>query len=113
MTLDLVELLRRVNAVCITLAAHTTNTIDDKLTSAVAAILNNEALMQLLRSLLTNGAVTGSLGDARTEAIVKIAADSHTQQGETALRAAGLSWIEFVRFLPIIVRIGLTLLGKR
>ena len=113
MSINVIELLRRVNSVCVTLAELTTNSIDDKLTAAITAILNNEALLNLIRALLNDSGVTTSLGESRTAAIVKLAADSHTATGEQALRAAGLSWLEFVKFLPLIIRIGLTLLGKR
>jgi hypothetical protein len=113
MTLDMIELLRRVNAVCITLAGLTSNTIDDKLTAAITAILNNETLVNLLRALLQDHNVTNSLGDSRTAAIVQLASAGHTRSGEQALAAAGVKWREFLALLPIIVRIGLTFLGKR
>jgi hypothetical protein len=113
MNLDLLELLRRVNSVCATLASLTSNTIDDRLTAAIAVVLNNEAFLQLLAVLFESRAVTESLGSARTTAIEQLANSSAAAQQTVALQAAGMNWREFLQLLPIIVRIGLTLLGKR
>jgi hypothetical protein len=113
MSLDILELLRRINAVCVTLSSLTTNSIDDRLTAAVAVILKNDAFLHLLSLLFQEQSVTNSLGTARTEAIVQLATASAPAESEATLRAAGMSWREFLQLLPIIVRIGLTLLGKR
>ncbi len=90
-----------------TFAKYTPNHWDDQLTEVVRNLLAVPALFELLAFLLGDREVQTLRDEARTERIQTLAAAQ--QVPHIALQ----SWPIVMRFLPLIVRLLLSALGRR
>ena len=113
LSFDLVETgIRAALPVAKMLAGITTNAWDDKAVALIEATLSNTVLMDWLRSILSDHAVQVSTGAERSGAIMA-AALSTPDEVKQAAAAAGFDWSSVLNYLPMIVRLLLTVIGLR
>jgi hypothetical protein len=78
----------------------------------VTAIRGNSALMAWLHQLLDTPAVQQQTGDARTGAI-HAAMESCPAEVKQQFLSLGFDWSTLLTYIPVVVRLMLTLLGLR
>ena len=91
-----------------TIARHTPTVWDDQFTAVVKSLLEVPALLELVAYLLGDSQVQTLRDEARTERIQRLAT---THAASPSM--ASVSFAIVLQYLPLIVRLLLSLLGRR
>jgi len=99
-----------------TLAKYTATTVDDQIVAFLNAALENPAVLDLLESILNDHDVATHKDEARNAAMMAAVQKfdgSRIEKIKELLGAAGITWDFVISTLPLIVRLLLSLSGKR
>ena len=114
--MDIISLCKAVISVFSTLAKYTTTTVDDQIVAFLTAALDNPAVLDLLHAILHDQDVVNSKDEARNLAMMGAVGrfdGSRLQAIKEFLAAAGITWEQVMTYLPLVIRIFLSLSGKR
>lgn len=113
MTIPVKTLIEMALGMLKTVAKYTSTQLDDQLVEVLDAVFSQPELIALIESLLNDPAVQTAKDDARTSLIKDLANRRRNPETETAANSAGLGWEALIAMLPTIIRILLSLAGKR
>jgi len=95
------------------LAKVTTTRWDDEAVKLIKAAINSPELLELLRRILSNEEVTNKTGKDRDLAIFNAAKDLQKNFPAEIASKYNFTLEALIKYLPLIVRLLLTVLGKR
>jgi hypothetical protein len=86
---------------------------DDQAVVILEWAVNDASIIAMLRMIFDDPEVVALAGIERTAAIYKAIALHSTDEHAAAAEAAGIPWATLLTYLPQIITLILTLLGKR
>lgn len=116
MSVDITAIVRAINEalpIAEQLAKLTATLWDDRAVALLRALLSDQALLDFLKAIIGTPAVMQSAGPARTQAIHAAMAEHGNVTVQSLVSALGFAWTEVLEYLPLLVRLLMTVLGAR
>ena len=112
MKVDVIGALKVAVSILKTVAMWTETKVDDKVVQLLELILSHQVLIDFLEDLINDPAVVETKDDVRN-ANIAVKAGSAKPEVMQLVQSSGIGWGVLITYLPTIVRLVLSLLGKR
>lgn len=109
---DLISVLRTGVGILETVVKFTETTVDDKFVELLKLLISHQQLVDWVQDLISDDKIVSSKDEARDTAIA-IKAGHAAPEVQHLFAQAGFSWVTVISYLPTVVRLILTLVGKR